>query len=59
MICLEGEGRFSVDDESAPIKAGQRVQWPANRPHCLWTDTAPMLTLMVEHRRPGSAATGR
>jgi quercetin dioxygenase-like cupin family protein len=57
VICLEGEGLFSVDAEPAPIHAGQRVQWPANRQHCLWTETSPMLTLMVEHPRLGSAST--
>src|SRR5919204_6111675 len=44
VICLEGEGFFSVDGEPGPIRAGQRVQWPPNRPHRLWTETGSMLT---------------
>jgi quercetin dioxygenase-like cupin family protein len=49
VVCLEGEGLFSVDGQAAPLRAGERVQWPANRPHQLWTEGAAMLTLMVEH----------
>jgi quercetin dioxygenase-like cupin family protein len=52
VICLEGAGMFSVDGEAAPLCAGERVQWPADRPHCLWTESGSMLTLMVEH--PGA-----
>ena len=51
VICLEGAGFFSVDSDAAPLHAGERVQWPAHRPHRLWTDAAPMLALMVEHRQ--------
>jgi quercetin dioxygenase-like cupin family protein len=49
VICLEGKGMFSVDGEPAPLRAGERVLWPAARPHRLWTEDATMLTLMVEH----------
>src|SRR5712691_3432954 len=46
VICLEGEGLFSVDGEPARIHADQRVQWPPNRAHRLWTEAESMLTLM-------------
>ena len=49
VICLEGEGFTSVVAEQAPIQAGQRVHWPAGKPHCLWTENSEMITLMVEH----------
>ncbi len=51
VICLEGEGMVSVGDEQSPLKAGERVRWPAGTPHRLWTEDRPMLTLMVEHYR--------
>lgn len=49
VICLEGEGFTSVSQEQAPIRAGQRVHWPAGKPHCLWTENSEMITLMVEY----------
>ena len=49
VICLEGEGFFSVAGEPASLYADQRVQWPPNQPHRLWTESGSMLTLMVEH----------
>jgi len=49
VLCLEGRGWVSVDGEAAPLAAGQRVHWPANAMHRLWTDGSTMLTLMVEH----------
>jgi quercetin dioxygenase-like cupin family protein len=49
VICLEGEGMVSVGDEQSPLKAGQRVRWPAGISHRLWTNTTEMVTLMVEH----------
>jgi quercetin dioxygenase-like cupin family protein len=49
VICLEGAGMFSIGGEVASLHAGERVQWPADRPHRLWTDAGTMLTLMVEH----------
>ena len=49
VICLEGEGLFSVDGQAAPLRAGERVQWPAHRPHRLWTEADTMVTLMVQH----------
>jgi quercetin dioxygenase-like cupin family protein len=55
VICLEGAGLFSVDGEVAPLLAGERVQWPADRPHRLWTESSSMLTLMVERPGAGSA----
>src|SRR5918911_2000435 len=45
VICLEGEGLFSVDGQAAPVRAGERVHWPAHRPHRLWTEAGSMLTL--------------
>jgi hypothetical protein len=41
----------SVGDEQAPIHAGERVHWPAEVPHRLWTGDSEMVTLMIEHRR--------
>jgi quercetin dioxygenase-like cupin family protein len=52
VVCLEGGGFTSVDGEAAPLAAGQKVRWPAGRPHRLWTEDSPMLTLMVEHANP-------
>lgn len=49
VICLEGAGFTSVGDEQAPIFAGDRVHWPARKPHRLWTADSEMITLMVEH----------
>ncbi len=49
VICLEGEGMTSVGSEKAPLRAGERVRWPAGAPHRLWTEGHEMLTLMVEH----------
>ena len=55
VICLEGDGFFSVAGELASLYADQRVHWPPNRPHRLWTEGRSMLTLMVEYpmRMPG------
>lgn len=47
-ICLEGRGFTSVGGESAPLRAGERVVWPMNAPHRLWTEDSTMVTLMVE-----------
>jgi quercetin dioxygenase-like cupin family protein len=49
--CLEGEGFTSVGGVTAPFRAGERVTWPPNIPHRLWTEDSTMTTLMVE--RPG------
>lgn len=49
VICLEGSGFTSVAGEAAEIHAGERVRWPAEQPHRLWTTGSPMVTLMVEH----------
>ena len=54
VICLEGRGMTSVGGEPATLQAGQRVRWPANAPHRLWTEDSEMITLMVEHL-PGTA----
>jgi quercetin dioxygenase-like cupin family protein len=51
VVCLEGRGMTSVGDERAPLRAGERVHWPAEVPHCLWTEDSEMITLMIEHRR--------
>lgn len=49
VICVEGSGRMTVGDEQAVLQAGQRVRWPANVAHRLWTEGDEMVTLMVEH----------
>lgn len=49
VICLEGAGFTSVGGEHAHIQAGQRVHWPAGKPHRLWTEETEMITLMVEN----------
>ena len=51
VVCLEGQGFTSVDGVAAPFVAGQRVRWPREVSHKLWTEDQPMITLMVEHRR--------
>ena len=52
VYCLEGSGSFSVDGEVASISVGQRVRWPPNVLHRLWTERATMTTLMVENPPP-------
>ena len=49
VICLDGAGFVSVDGASSELNAGQRVRWPASKPHRLWTRETGMVTLMVEH----------
>ena len=49
VVCLDGRGKVSLGGEDAAIEAGQRVLWPADVPHRLWTEDATMMTLMVEH----------
>ncbi|WP_420642615.1 hypothetical protein [Candidatus Leptofilum sp.] len=49
VICLGGSGFTSVGKEQSPIYEGERVRWPAGKPHRLWTTDDEMLTLMVEH----------
>lgn len=49
VICLGGSGFVSVGKEQSPIYEGERVRWPAGKPHRLWTTDDEMLTLMVEH----------
>jgi len=53
--CLEGEGYTSVGGETARLRSGQRVFWPAGVEHGLWTDGSTMTTLMCE--RPAPAQT--
>lgn len=55
VFCLEGRGKTSVGGEQAEIQAGQRVRWPANENHRLWTEGEEMLTLMIEHPAAGAA----
>jgi quercetin dioxygenase-like cupin family protein len=57
VICLEGEGKTSVDGEQAMLRAGEQVRWPAGKAHRLWAEDQEMTTLMVEHTlRPGGSA---
>lgn len=51
VVCLEGEGFTSVGGVTKPVRESERIFWPANVPHRLWTDDAAMKTLMIE--RPG------
>lgn len=48
VVCIDGEGLTSVAGQVAPIRAGERVRWPKDVPHRLWTKGSPMTTLMVE-----------
>jgi quercetin dioxygenase-like cupin family protein len=50
--CLEGSGFTKVGEEVEPIEAGQRIFWPKGVVHGLWTDGAPMTTLMCERYEP-------
>jgi quercetin dioxygenase-like cupin family protein len=51
VVCVEGEGFTSVGGMTKPLRESERVLWPADAPHRLWTEETPMKTLMVE--RPG------
>jgi quercetin dioxygenase-like cupin family protein len=51
VVCIEGEGFTSVGGETATLRDSERVFWPADVPHRLWTEETTMTTLMVE--RPG------
>lgn len=51
VICLSGTGFTSIDDDTATISAGETVRWPRGKQHCLWTEDAPMETLMVERHK--------
>ena len=53
VVCLEGSGSASVGESTAPLRAGQRIHWPAGEEHRLWTDDDTMITLMVEHHERG------
>ena len=48
VVCLDGEGYVLVGDDSYPFRAGERVRWPADAIHRLWTESEEMTTLMVE-----------
>jgi quercetin dioxygenase-like cupin family protein len=48
VVCLEGSGFTSVGGETAGLTAGDRVDWPRDVPHRLWTDGSTMTTVMVE-----------
>ena len=48
VVCLEGAGFVLVDRDSYPIRAGERIRWPAHTQHRLWTESEEMTTLMVE-----------
>jgi quercetin dioxygenase-like cupin family protein len=48
VICIDGSGFTSIGPENASLSAGQQVRWPKGVPHRLWTEDAPMTTLMVE-----------
>jgi quercetin dioxygenase-like cupin family protein len=48
VVCIEGSGFTSVGDQTAPIQEGERVRWPRDVPHRLWTEGSTVKTLMVE-----------
>ena len=52
VLCLDGGGFVSIDGKSSPLRAGERVVWPAGVNHRLWTVTDAMETLMVERSEP-------
>lgn len=56
VICLGGSGFTSVGKEQSPIFEGERVRWPADQLHRLWTTDDEMLTLMVEHTQTARPA---
>jgi quercetin dioxygenase-like cupin family protein len=49
VFCLEGRGFVSVAGEAEAFAEGERVRWPPDLPHRLWTEGTAMVTLMVEH----------
>jgi hypothetical protein len=49
VVCLEGAGFVLVGEDSYPFDAGERVRWPANVMHWLWTESDEMTTLMIEY----------
>jgi quercetin dioxygenase-like cupin family protein len=53
VVCIEGEGFTSVAGETAPIREGEKVYWPRDIPHRIWTENSTMRTLMVERHPPG------
>jgi quercetin dioxygenase-like cupin family protein len=48
VLCIAGEGFVSVGGKTSKFRSGERVVWPAGVAHRLWTEDAPMETLMVE-----------
>ena len=48
VLCMAGSGFTSLDDDVAPISAGESIRWPAGKQHCLWTETTTMETIMIE-----------
>ena len=48
VVCIEGEGFTSVGDEISPLQTNERVRWPRDVPHRLWTEASTMTTLMIE-----------
>ena len=49
VVCLDGAGVVLVGEDTYPFRAGERVRWPANTMHRLWTESGGMTTLMIEH----------
>ena len=48
VICLDGAGFVLVGEDPFPFRAGERVRWPTDVMHRLWTESDEMTTLMVE-----------
>jgi quercetin dioxygenase-like cupin family protein len=57
VVCIGGEGFTSVAGEIAQLRESERVFWPKDVPHRLWTAETTMTTLMVE--RPGGGFPAR
>lgn len=48
VICIDGKGKTSIDDDVFDIEAGETIRWPRGKDHCLWTEDSTMETIMVE-----------
>ncbi len=49
VICLQGSGFTSIAGERAAIAAGEKTTWPAGQDHRLWTESEPMIVLLLHY----------